>query len=333
MEKRSLFGLIVLAMAALPLCVVYNTITLANPTNPPIPPTRAIAPIVSTQWLEENMDTPNLVILDARTAENYAKGHIPGAINIPGLGNFYLCLFAPDCGLWMELPEEGALLNTIGNAGITGDSLVVVVGRTVDPYAAYAVADAARTAITLVYAGVKNVALLSGGYDKWAAEGKKTSTAPVTPTAVKYNGVVDKAMFIQKDYVEKKIGRSTIVEAREADIYYGIIQEPWTARAGHIPSAKNLPAPWFWSFTKDKKGVISYGIWKDTNEIREMALAVLGADASQEIIVYCGVGGYASPVWFALTQMIGYKNVRLYDGSMQEWSADPNAQVIKYRYQ
>jgi thiosulfate/3-mercaptopyruvate sulfurtransferase len=279
------------------------------------------------------MDTPNLITLDARAPENYAKGHIPGAINVPGLGNFYLCLFASDCGLWMELPEEDALLNTIGNAGITGDSIVVVVGRTVDPYAAYAVADAARTDITLLYAGVKNVALLSGGYDKWAAEGKETSTLPVAPTAVKYTGVVDKAMFIQKDYVEKKIGRSTIVEAREPDIYYGIIQEPWTARAGHIPSAKNLPAPWFWSFTKDKKGVITYGTWKDTNEIREMALAVLGADASQEIIVYCGVGGYASPVWFALTQMIGYKNVRLYDGSMQEWSADPNAQVIKYRYQ
>ena len=77
----------------------------------------------------------------------------------------------------------------------------------------------------------------------------------------------------------------------------------------------------------------TYGTWKETNEIREMALAVLGEDASQEIIVYCGVGGYASPVGFALTQMIGYTNVKLYDGSMQEWSADPRAQVIKYRYQ
>ena len=333
MEKRLLFGFIVLAFVVLPLCILCNSVILANPKSQPTPPNQSIDPIITTQWLEDNIDTPNLVILDARAPDNYAKGHIPGAINVPGLGNFYLCLFDPNCGLWMELPEEGALLKTIGDAGITGDSLVVVVGRTVDPYAAYAVADAARTAITLLYAGIKNVALLSGGHDKWAAEGKKTSTAPVTPTAVTYTGMTDKAMFVQKDYVEKKIGKCTILEAREADIYFGIIKEPWTARAGHIPSAKDLPAPWFWSFTKNKEGVISYGTWKETNEIREMALAVLGEDASQEIIVYCGVGGYASPVWFALTQMIGYTNVKLYDGSMQEWSADPNVQVIKYRYQ
>jgi thiosulfate/3-mercaptopyruvate sulfurtransferase len=330
MKKKLLSGVIVLAIVALPLCVAC---TRPTPPTPPTPPTRPIAPIVSTQWLKDNIETQHLIILDSRAPDNYAKGHIPGAINVPGLGNFYLCLFAPDCGLWMELPEEGALLTTIGNAGITGDSHVVVVGRTVDPYAAYAVADAARTAITLLYAGVKNVALLNGGYDKWAAEGRPTSTVPVKPTAVKYTGVANKAMFVTKDYVEKKIGKSTIVEAREADIYFGIIQEPWTKRAGHIPSAKDLPAPWFWTFAQDKKGAITYGTWKDTNVIKEMALAVLGENASKEIIVYCGVGGYASADWFALTQMIGYTNVKFYDGSMQEWSADPNAPVIKYRYQ
>jgi thiosulfate/3-mercaptopyruvate sulfurtransferase len=341
-KSKVILGLIALALVALVALPLLGACTQAplpitpppaKTKTPPTPPTRAIDPIVSTQWLEDNVDTPNLVILDIREPDFYAAGHIPGSINVPGLGNFYLNLFCEDCGLWMELPEQGALFTTIGNAGITGDSLVVVVGRTVDPFAAYAMADAARPAITLIYAGVENVALLSGGYNKWAAEGRTTSTAPVTPTAVAYTGVADKAMFVTKDYVADKIGKSTIVEAREADIYFGIIQEPWTARAGHIPSAKDLPAPWFWTFTVDENGVITYGTWKDTSAIREMALAVLGNDASEEIIVYCGVGGYASPDWFALTQMVGYKNVKLYDGSMQEWSADPSLQVIKYRYQ
>jgi thiosulfate/3-mercaptopyruvate sulfurtransferase len=331
MKKKVLFGLMVLALAALALCVAC---TLKTITTPPTTPTRAlIDPIVSTQWLGDNRSFPNLVILDTRVPDNYAKGHIPGAINVTGLGNFYLCLFAPDCGLWMELPEDEALLTTIGNAGITSNSLVVVVGRTVDPFAAYAVADAARAAITLLYAGVKNVAILNGGYDKWAAEGRPTSTVPVTPAPVTYTGAVNKAMFVTKDYVEDKIGKSLLAEARDADIYYGLIQEPWTVRAGHIPSAKNLPAPWFWTFEKDKNGAITYGAWKDAKVIREMALAVLGEDASKEIIVYCGVGGYASPLWYALTQMIGYTNAKIYDGSMQEWSADPNAPVIKYRYE
>jgi len=331
MKKKVLFGLIALALVALPLCVACTLKTL---TNPPTPPTRAlIDPIVSTQWLSDNRGFPNLVILDVRAPENYAKGHIPKAINLPGLGNFYLCLFDPNCGLWMELPEEGALLTTIGNAGITGDSVVVVVGRTVEPYAPYAVADAARVAITVLYAGVENVALLNGGYDKWAAEGRPTSTVPVTPTAVTYTGALNRGMFVTKDYVEGKIGKSVIVDARDADAYFGIIQGPWAKRAGHIPSAKCLPSPWLWTFAKDKKGAITYGTWKDAHEIREMALAVLGEDASQEVIVYCGVGGYAGSTWFALTQMVGYGNAKIYDGSMQEWSADPNAPLVKYRYE
>ena len=321
MKKTLLFGMMVLALLALPMWVFSA------------PTTRAIDPIVSTQWLADNTGTPNLVILDTRSPDNYAKGHIPNAVNVPGLGNFYLNLFCKDCGLWMELPEDTALFTTIGNAGITGNSRVVVVGRTVDPYAPYAVADAARAAITLLYAGIENVAILNGGYDKWAAEGKTTSTVPVTPTAVAYSGVANKEMFVKKDYVEGKIGKSTIAEAREADIYFGIIQEPWTQRAGHIPSAKCLPSPWFWTFEKDKNGVIKYGTWKDINAAREMASAVLGKDTSQEIIVYCGVGGYASPLYYVLTQGIGYKNVKIYDGSMQEWSADPNLQVVKYKYE
>jgi thiosulfate/3-mercaptopyruvate sulfurtransferase len=333
MKKNVLFALIVLGLVALPLCIACTLITSTTQPTPPSPPSRAIAPIVTTYWLADNINAPNLVILDSRAPDNYAKGHIPGSINVPGFGNFYLCMFAPDCGLWMELPEDSALLTTIGNAGISADSHVVVVGRTVDPYAPYAVADAARVAITLLYAGVKNVALLSGGYDKWAADGNTRSTVPVKPKAVTYTGPVHKGMFVTKDYVEKKIGKSTLVEAREPDIYYGLIQEPWTARAGHIPTAKNLPAPWFWYFEHDKRGAIKYGAWKDVNVIKEMALTVLGEDASKEIIVYCGVGGYASPVWFALTQMVGYTNAKVYDGSMQEWSADPEAPVIKYRYQ
>lgn len=320
MKKKVLCGSIVMALLAFPLCVDGS------------PATRAIDPLVSTQWLEDHIDTPNLVILDVRAPDNYAKGHIPGAINVPGLGNFYVNLFCKEVP-WMELPEEGALFTTIGNAGITGNSLVVVVGRTVEPYAGYALADAARVAITLLYAGIENVAILNGGYDKWAAEGKTTSTALVTPTALAYTGVVNKAMFVPKDYVEDKIGKSVIVEAREADVYFGLIQEPWTQRAGHIPSAKCLPSPWLWTFAKDKNGVVTYGTWKDCNVAKEMAFAVLGKDASQEIIVYCGVGGYASPLYFVLTQAIGYTNVKIYDGSMQEWSADPKAPVVKYKYE
>jgi thiosulfate/3-mercaptopyruvate sulfurtransferase len=329
-KKKLLFGLVALALVTLPVFV-------ACAPTPPAPPSKAVDPIVSTQWLGANINTPNLVLLDVRDPDSYAAGHIPGSVNFFALGNFYLCLFEMDCGLWMEVPENEALFATIGNAGISADSTVVVIARTVDSPvlgpAPYGVANATRVADTLIYAGVENVTMLDGGYAKWAAEGRDTSTDAVTPTAVTYTGVADASMFVSMDYVEGKMGKSTIVEAREADIYYGILQEPWTARAGHIPTALNLPVPWFWEATVDDAGVTTYTSWKDTSTITEIVTTILGDDGDQEIICYCGVGGYASSLWYVLTQVVGYRNVKFYDGSMQEWTADPEAAVNKYRYE
>lgn len=338
MRKKVLFGVIALTLVALlvPLCAACPAAPTTPPsTTPPTAPTRAIDPVVTTDWLANNLDTPGLILLDVRDAPFYEAGHIPSSPNLPALGNLYLCLFEMDCGLWMERPTDAALFAAIGNAGVSADSKVVVIGRTVEPYAPYAVADAARAAITLIYAGVENVTLLSGGYDKWAAEGRATTTEAVTPTPVTFTGTADAAMFVDMAYVKSKVGVSgtTLVEGRECDIYYGIIQEPWTTRAGHIPSAKNLPAPWFWATTTDEAGVTTYIEWNDTSAIRVMATTVLGNDGDEEIIAYCGVGGYAAPVWYVLTQMVGYRDVKIYDGSMQEWSADPSNQVIKYKYQ
>ena len=307
-----------------------------SPTpTPPSPPARAIDAIVSTQWLEDNIDNPDLVILDVREPECYTAGHIPGSVNVPAFPN-WVVNFPGEEWPWMELPEDEALFTTIGNAGISADSTVVVIGRTVDSPslgpAPGGFVFANRVAITLIYAGVENVAMLDGGYDLWAVEERAISTEPVTPTAVTYTGVVDETIFVSKDYVEDKVGKSILVDTREADVYYGIEPDPSSERAGHIPTAKNLPAPWFWEATVDEAGVTTYITWKDTSAIREMALTVLGEDGDEELIVYCGVGGYASPLWYVLTQVVGYRNVKFYDGSMQEWSADPEAPVVKYKY-
>ncbi|HEX73801.1 MAG TPA: sulfurtransferase [Dehalococcoidia bacterium] len=308
---------------------------LATPT-PPSPPARAIDAIVSTQWLEDNIDNLDLVILDVREPDYYTAGHIPGSVNVPAFPNWMVNLFGEEWP-WMELPEDEALFTTIGNAGITADSTVVVIARTVDSPssgpAPSGVTFANRVTITLIYAGVEHVAMLDGGYDLWAVEERAISTEPVTPTAVTYTGVVDETIFVSKDYVEDKVGKSILVDATEPDVYFGIEQWAGAVRAGHIPTAKDLPAPWFWATTVDEAGVTTYITWKDTSTIREMAITVLGEDGDEEIIVYCGVGGYASPLWYVLTQVVGYRNVKFYDGSMQEWSADPSKDVIKYKYE
>jgi thiosulfate/3-mercaptopyruvate sulfurtransferase len=289
--------------------------------------------IVTTDWLAGQLEDPDpeLVILDIRSPDEYAGGHIPGAINSPE-GDWYINDPVPPWDCFnpygeefpcMELPAVEDLFETIGNAGIKADSLVVVVSRTVGSAlgpAEYAVAGATRVAVTLIYAGVEDVAILDGGWDKWIAEDKETSDDPVTPKSKKYKGDINEEMFVPKDYVEQNIGTSVIVDSRDADVYFGVTQEPWAKYPGHIPGATSLPVPWLWNAGED------YCTYKDTAVLGDMAAGVVGMPG--EIIVYCGVGGYASTNYFVLSEVLGYENVKIYDGSAQEWTWADNEVVI-----
>ena len=267
---------------------------------------RKIPPIVSGEWLQERAGLENLVILDLRAEGDYQKGHIANAINIPA-DSFWTW-----GDIFMELPEDGALFNTIGSCGITGTSFVVLAGTAAEPPlpAAYGTAEADRVADTLIYAGIKNVAILDGGYPKWLAENRPVTTVVPEVKSITYSGKTDKNMFVSKDYVYGKIGKSVIVDCRDAEVYSGEIIEPFADKPGHIPTARSLPAPQIWN---------DDNTYKSVEMLKAMASDVIGEGKDQEIIVYCGVGGYASSWWYVLTQMLGYENVKFYDGSAQEW--------------
>jgi thiosulfate/3-mercaptopyruvate sulfurtransferase len=285
---------------------------------------RAISPIVSTDWLERNLDDPKLAIIDIRSGEEYRAGHIPQAINSPFLDpieNPSSQWFVERDGLLLEVPEEADLFNTIGSAGIRGDSLVVVVPKRALPHP---LVDATRVADTLIYAGVKNVAVLDGGHNKWVDEGKPISSAMVEPMPIKYTSKIDRTMFVSKEYVRKKIGKAIIIDAREPIEYFGCSIRPLWVRAGHIPTAKCLPTWWIW--TED-------GTYRPTDELRGMVSGVIGSDVSKEIIIYCGVAGFASAWWFLMRELLGYTNVKIYHGSAQEWTRDPEAPLVLYRWE
>lgn len=285
---------------------------------------RAIPPIIDTDWLERNLDHPNLTVIDIRIGEEYRAGHIPGAINIPfpdPIENPSSQWFVERDGLLLEMPEEADLFDTIGSAGIRRDSLVVVVHKRALPHP---LVDATRVADTLIYAGVKNVAVLDGGHDKWTNEGKPLSSAIVEPAPTKYTGKIDRTMFVSKEYVLKKIGKAIIIDAREPIEYFGLFMRPLWVRAGHIPTAKCLPALWIW--TEDRT-------YRATDELREMVSGVVGTDVSKEIIIYCGVAGFSSAWLFLLRELLGYKDVKIYHGSAQEWTRDPEAPLVLYRWE
>jgi thiosulfate/3-mercaptopyruvate sulfurtransferase len=283
------------------------------------------SPIVSTDWLAGHLD--DVVILDVRNPDEYLAGHIPGAINSPEW-MWYVSYPLVDPPPWLELPAVEDIFANIEAAGITGDSLVVIISRTVDSAAGpavFALAGATRVAVTLIYAGVENVAILNGGWDLWLAEGKATTLEVPEIMSSEYTADVNEAMFVSMDYVQERIGRilrSKIVDSRDADVYFGVtLEELWTEYPGHIPSAKSLPVPWLWTF------IDGIGTYKATDVLEDMATGVVGRQVCgwwgyfpREIIVYCGVGGYASTNYFVLSEVLGYENVKIYDGSAQEWT-------------
>jgi thiosulfate/3-mercaptopyruvate sulfurtransferase len=287
---------------------------------------RTIDPIVSTDWLTANSQLANMVIIDIRNPADYGAGHIPGAINEPFVTAFDPCtgptsnwiIGSADC-LWLEVPDADDLFATIGKLGITPDSRVVIVtapNPKEPPF--FGLANAARVADTLIYAGVKNVAILDGGYPRWVSQGKPTTKKVSPPNPVAFRGEINQAMFVPAGYVQEHRGNTVIIDARDVEVYFGAVVEPFAEKAGHIPGARSLPAPWIWNWNPD--GAYTY---KDPQALGTMASAVIGGSGtagSQEIIVYCGVGGYASSWWFVMTQIIGYQNVKVYDGSAQEWA-------------
>lgn len=261
-------------------------------------------PIVSTTWLNSNLNLKNLVIIDVRSASDYQSGHIVNSINIPFEVPFSPWITMRD-GLLLELPEDNELSSTLGSFGITKKSKVVIVTGVSDPYA---LAAGTRVADTLIYTGVKNVSILNGGFDKWASEGKNVTTEVPLVTPKVFDGSINKNIFVSLDYVERKLGDSVIIDARDAQVYSGEVIEPYANKAGHIPTAKSLPAPLIWN---------EDGTFKSYNELKEMAENI-GAE-NDNIIVYCGVGGYASSWWFILSEVLQYSDVKFYDGSAEEW--------------
>jgi thiosulfate/3-mercaptopyruvate sulfurtransferase len=236
-------------------------------------------------------------------------------------------------GLLLEVPDKEDLFATIGNLGITAGSWVVVVTSPnpgEPPH--YGLSAGTRVASTLIYAGIVNVAVLDGGYPKWVADGYDTTYDLPDVDAVTYEGSVKKKMFVTIEYLRRHLKRSRILDGRDADVYYGEVMEPFALKAGHIPGAVSLPAPWLWNMEED--GVYTF---KDRETLGKMAQGALQRHRGKRghsrrgIIVYCGVGGYASSLWFVLTQVLGYDNVRFYDGSAQEWAL--SYPMVPYRWE
>lgn len=271
---------------------------------------RDINPIVSTEWLQANLTNPQVVIVDVRKVEEYKAGHIPNAVNV-----FYGSWAIKKGTLLNEFPSIDDLADVIGGAGIGRDSLVVLIGKTdklPDQF------DMTRVAWTLKYMGIENTAILSGGHNQWVKENRPLSQDAVRAKTRAYKAMVNKGLSVDKNYVLSKLGSAVIVDTRAPNAFAGKEKMEFVPKTGRIKGAVNLPVGAI--YTPD-------GLYKDKEALLALAQNAAGGDLNKEIIAYCDTGKTCTSWAFIMTELLGYKDVKIYDGSFMEWAADDSAPI------
>jgi thiosulfate/3-mercaptopyruvate sulfurtransferase len=275
-------------------------------------PAREMEPIVSVTWLAANLEKPNLVILDVRRVEEYLAGHIPKSLSA-----FYGAWAYKRAGLYTAIPDQQELDDLIGSAGIDFDSWVVVVGSMETPRESY---KAGRVACTLQYAGIPNVALLDGGFDQWIQAKKPLETGLGRAKCKPFQGKYRTDLFADKEYVKSRLGKVVLLDVREREFFDGTRKMDCVPKAGRIPGAFNLPTSC--AFNEDKT-------FRDKQALAVIAESAAGKDRTRDIVTYCDTG-QCCPIWsYLMREILGYRNVRIYDGGMQEWMQDSVAPATK----
>ncbi|MFQ5753180.1 MAG: sulfurtransferase [bacterium] len=260
--------------------------------------------LVSTAWVEEHKNDPNVIIAEVDVdTKAYDEGHIPGAVG----WNWQTQL----CDIIQrDIIQKSDLERLLTNSGISNDTTIVLYGDNNNWFAAWAFWQ-------LKIYGHKDVRLMNGGRKKWLAEGRELShEIPVTNHASYTAQEPDLSVRaylpeVLDAYISDKIA---LVDVRSADEFTGKILSPpglpeTCQRGGHIPGAKNIG--WGLACNED-------GTFKSHDELKALYESK-GVTPDKDVIAYCRIGERSSHSWFVLKYLLGYKNVRNYDGSWTEW--------------
>jgi thiosulfate/3-mercaptopyruvate sulfurtransferase len=262
--------------------------------------------LVSTEWVAENLDTPGvrLVEIDVDTSTYAEKGHLRNAVAFNWTSQL-------QDQVRRDIITKESFERLISTAGITKNDHVVIYGDQNNWFAAYAF-------WLFKYYNHANVSLMNGGRKRWELDGR--AFVNVAPTFPKSNYKVDKVnahVRADRQFILDRLEQPAfaLVDVRSPDEYAGKIIAPpgmteTAQRAGHIPGASNIP----WS-----KAVNEDGTYKSAAELRELYSSQGVNGDARDIVAYCRIGERSSHSWFALTYLLGYQNVRNYDGSWTEW--------------
>jgi thiosulfate/3-mercaptopyruvate sulfurtransferase len=261
--------------------------------------------LVSTSWLAEHLNDPNVVVIVVWNKADFDKGHIPGSVFMEFMESH---LMTGPTGLTMELPPMSQLAETFGKLGVTNDSHIILY-QAADSFTAVA-----RVYLTLDAMGLgAQTSVLDGGFLQWQKEGRAVSTEsrtvkPGGVTPCPHGDVITDLSYVIANEHHPGVA---IVDARSAIYYSGEVQ-PEKQRSGHIPGAGSIPFPMLTDST---------GRLKSAEELAEL-FRNAGVKPGDHVVVYCHIGQQASAAYFA-ARYLGY-DVRLFDGSWEEYSRHPD---------
>jgi thiosulfate/3-mercaptopyruvate sulfurtransferase len=262
--------------------------------------------LTDADWVEAHGSDPGVVLVEVdEDTSAYDKGHIRNAVKI----DWKKDLQDPVRRDFVDRAGFEALLS---ERGISNDDTVILYGGNNNWFAAYAY-------WYFKLYGHQNVKLLDGGRKKWELESRELVTDVPQRASTSYHAQEqDKAIRAFRDEVVAAIGQDNLVDVRSPDEFAGRLLAPahlpqeQAQRAGHIPTAKNVP----WSKAAEEDGT-----FKSDDALRALYGDEAGVDFGRDTIAYCRIGERSAHTWFVLHELLGQANVKNYDGSWTEYGS------------
>lgn len=268
----------------------------------------AAQPLLSPADLQAQAKAPQVRIIDIREPKAYAESHIPGAVSAP-YGQWRGPASNPG-----DLPALPQLTQLVQSLGLSPDSHAVVVSSGADTTD---FGSAARVYWTLKVLGVQQLSVLNGGMQAWASAKLPQDNVVPQITASKFTPTLDKRYIATRDEVAEKVksGNALLVDARPAAFFQGETKHAAAKQAGTLKGAVNVEhSRWF--------APGSTAMMSVPEAQKAAASTPLGKQPETETVAFCNTGHWAATNWLAQSEVLGQKNVKLYAGSMVDWTQD-----------
>jgi len=271
--------------------------------------------LVSTDWVAEHIDDPSIVIVESNEdILLYETGHIQNAVKVDWQNEL-------QDQLVRDYVNKDDFEKLMSEKGISNDHTVVFYGDRSNWWACYAM-------WTFKVLGHEKCLIMNGGRQKWVDEERPLTkdVAERAKTDYKVAGINESIRAFRDDVINHLEGNNPLIDVRSPKEFSGELThmeaypQEGCLRGGHVPTAKNVP--WARAANED-------GTFKSADELAAIYNDEVGLQDGDDVIAYCRIGERSSHTWFVLTYLLGFQNVRNYDGSWTEWGNLVRAPIEK----